>query len=82
MVREINASAIIACLAIKSKEPKVRINIKRVVDIGCKVNVLFSALTPPHKTITFAASTLKQKRAQLQESVDRCQPTTQRFWLP
>lgn len=26
-----------------------------------KVNVLFSALTPAHKNITFAASTLKQK---------------------
>ena len=61
MICEINASAIIACLAIKSKEPKVRINIKRVVEIGCKVNVLFSALTPAHKNITFAASTLKQK---------------------
>jgi len=30
-------------------------------DILPKVNVLFSALTPAHKNITFAASTLKQK---------------------
>jgi hypothetical protein len=28
---------------------------------SCGVNVLFSALTPAHKNITFAASTLKQK---------------------
>ena len=28
---------------------------------GSIVNVLFSALTPAHKNITFAASTLKQK---------------------
>ena len=28
---------------------------------GLMVNVLFSALTPAHKNITFAASTLKQK---------------------
>lgn len=37
MIREINASAIIACLAIKSKDHKVRININRVVEIGCKI---------------------------------------------
>ena len=24
----------------------------------------------------------REKEAQLQKSVDRCQPTTQRFWLP
>ena len=30
-------------------------------DILPKVNVLFSALTPTHKNITFVASTLKQK---------------------
>ena len=29
--------------------------------MSSKVNVLFSALTPTHKNITFAASTLKQK---------------------
>ena len=73
MIREINASTIIACLAIKSNAPKVRINIKRVVEIGCKVNVLFSALTPAQKNITFAASTLKQesyaeRKSQLRKS--------------
>ena len=32
-----------------------------VADDEFYVNVLFSALTPAHKNITFAASTLKQK---------------------
>ena len=35
---------------------------------GSIVNVLFSALTPAHKNITFAASTLKQKSYAERES--------------
>ena len=31
---------------------------------------------------TFDVRKQLKNRAQLQKSVDRCQPTTQRFWLP
>lgn len=37
MTHEINASAIIARIVVKSKDNNVRINIKKVVDIGCKI---------------------------------------------
>ncbi len=37
MIHEINASAIIACLATQNKDSKVRISIKRVIEIGCEI---------------------------------------------
>lgn len=37
MIHEINASAIIACLAAQSKGNKVKISVKKVIEIGCKL---------------------------------------------
>lgn len=48
-------------LARKSRGNKVSRKGARIEKVCTIVNVLFSALTPAHKNITFAASTLKQK---------------------
>lgn len=37
MIHEINASAIIACLATQSKGNKVEISVKKVTEIGCEL---------------------------------------------
>lgn len=39
MIHEINASAIIAYLATQSKDRKVKISVKRVVEIGCSIEM-------------------------------------------